>query len=106
EKLVVDVKVARAADWTDSIQLAGFDLPQNVTIGLVTLAKGVGEGKAEVMIPANLKPGTYTFTINGAGQAPRDYNRPGDPTKPRGANMRVVYPSNAITITVAAPAKT
>ena len=50
---------------------------------------------------ANLKPGDYTFTINGAGQAPRDFASGPDPKRPKAANVRVVYPSNPITVTVA-----
>lgn len=100
EKLPITVKLERAGDWTESVQLSGFDLPQNATVALVTVAKGAGEGKVELTLPANLKPGTYTFTINGAGQAPRDYAKQRDPNKPRGNNVRVVYPSNPITITI------
>ena len=88
--------------WCDA---NGRDLPQNATVALVTVAKGAGEGKVELTLPANLKPGTYTFTINGAGQAPRDYAKQRDPSKPRGNNVRVVYPSNPITITIEAAVK-
>jgi hypothetical protein len=60
-----------------------------------------------VALPANLRPGTYTFTIIGAGQVPRDYFAQRDPSKPRGNNLRALFPSNPITISVAAatPAK-
>ena len=77
------MKLDRAADWTESVQLSGFDLPPGATVALVNVAKGATEGKVEVALPANLKPGTYTFTINGAGQVPRDYAREKDPKKPR-----------------------
>ena len=66
------------------------------------MEKGVNEGKVEVVLPANSKPGTYTFTINGAGQVARDYALVRDPKKPRAANVRETYPSNAITIKVEA----
>jgi hypothetical protein len=52
-----------------------------------------------------LKPGTYSFCVSGAGQAPRDFVREATPTRPRGANARIVLPSNPITITVEAATK-
>ena len=105
EKVTLTVTLERAADWTDDVQLSGFDLPPNAEEGLATIAKGAVEGKAVVTLPANLRPGDYTFVINGAGQAARDYGQPRDGKGPRGNNVRVVYPSNPITITVTAAAK-
>jgi hypothetical protein len=99
DKVTINVKLTRAAGWNESIQLSGFDLPQNATVALVTVAKGANEGKVEMALPANVKPGTYTFTVNGAGQVPRDYALVRDPKKPA-ANLRETYPSNPITIKV------
>ncbi len=99
EKFKFKVKVERAKDWTENVQMSGFDLPNNAVVPLVTVAKGSTEGDVEVTLPANLRPGLYTFTINGAGQVPRDYAKP-DANKSRSNNIRVVYPSNPITITV------
>ncbi|MCE9532351.1 MAG: PPC domain-containing protein [Planctomycetes bacterium] len=100
DKVTFTVKLARAAGWNESIQLSGFDMPQNTTMALGTIAKGANEGKVELVLPANTKPGTFTFTINGAGQVPRDYALVQDPKKPRAANVRETYPSNAIIIKV------
>ncbi len=100
DKVSIDVQASRAAGWNDAIQLSGFDLPANVTVALTTLAKGANEGKVELVLPATLKPGTYTFTINGAGQVARDYALVRDMNKPKAANVRETYPSNAITIKV------
>jgi hypothetical protein len=75
-------------------------------VGLVTVPKGVGEGKVELTLPKNLRPGTYTFILHGAGQVGRDYAGQRNPLQPRGANIRVVFPSNAITITVGPSAPT
>lgn len=106
DKLTLTVKTEHAADWNDSLQLSGLDLPPGATVALGTIAKGASEGKAELTLPANLKPGTYTFVITGAGQVPREYAKQRDPNKPRGNNLRVVAPSEPITITVTAAAKT
>jgi hypothetical protein len=104
-KLTLTVKLQRAEDWNDSVQLSGFDLPNGATVALVNMAKGASEGKVEVVLPANLRAGPYTFTINGAGQVPRDYALPRDPKRPKANNVRAVFPSNPITITVAAAKK-
>lgn len=103
QKVAIPMKVERAADWAESIQFSGYDLPPGATVALVTVAKDGKEGAVEVAVPMNAKPGVYTFTIQGAGQVARDYGRPADPKKPRGNNVRVVMPSNAITLTIEAP---
>jgi hypothetical protein len=100
EKLPISVHVDRTDGWAENVQLSGFDLPPGASLGLVTVAKSTGDGKVEVALPANTRPGTYTFTITGAGQVPRDYAREHDAKKRRGPNVRDVYPSNAITVTV------
>jgi hypothetical protein len=101
DKLPIAVTLERAGDWTGPVQLSGFDLPNNATVALVNVAADAKQGKVEVALPANLKPGTYTFTINGAGQVPRDYFAQRDPKKSRGNNVRAILPSNPITINVA-----
>jgi hypothetical protein len=107
EKLPIRIQVERAGDWADNVQLSGFDLPAGATVALVTVPKGFTEAKVELALAANTKPGTYTFTINGAGQVPRDYTGKPAPKTPNGNNTRVVYPGDPITITVAAaPAPT
>ncbi len=100
-KLSLKVSLQRAEDWNEGVQLSGFDLPSGVTVALVNLAKGAAGGTVDVVLPANLRPGTYTFAINAAGQVPRDYALPRDPKRPRANNVRAVFPSNPITITVA-----
>jgi hypothetical protein len=99
------VTIARAGDWNAPVQLSGFDLPGNTTVALVNVAAGATRGKVEVALGANVKPGTYSFTLNGAGQVPRDYFAQRDPAKPRGSNLRGIMPSNPITIIVSPAAK-
>jgi hypothetical protein len=100
DKLTIKVKVDRATDWSEAVQLSGYDLPNGATVALVTVPKGANEATVELVLPANLRPGTWTFTINGAGQVAGDYGRPPDPKRPKANNVRQVYPSNPIIITV------
>jgi hypothetical protein len=68
------------------------------------VTKGSNEGTVELTLPANTKPGPYSFTINGSGQVPRSYPVETDPSK-RGNNIRGVVPSNIVTIEVLAATK-
>jgi hypothetical protein len=99
-KVALKVRVERAGDWAGPVQLSGFDLPPNATVALVTVAKDAAEGKVELTLPAKLRPGSYTFTINGAGQVEREYGTAGGTKKGPARNVRAVYPSNAVTVTV------
>jgi hypothetical protein len=103
-KLTIPIKLTRAADWAESVQLSGFELPQGATVPLVTIPADQTEGKVELTLPGNLKPGQYTFTINGAGQVPKDYDAKRDPKANRGNKVRAIFPSNPITIRVATKA--
>ena len=103
DTLPIDVTVDRAADWSDGLQLSGFDLPSNATVALVSIARGAKTGKVQLKLPANAKPGPFTFTIQASGQVPRNYATETEPAK-RGNNIRVVATSNPITIEVTAPA--
>lgn len=99
EKLEINVKLTRAADWTDEVQLAGFDMPQNCTMALVNIDKGKNEARVELAVAANAKPGKYTFTVNGSGQMARNYPLERD-TKKWDKNLRGVLPSNPLTIEI------
>ncbi len=103
-KLAIPIKLTRAADWSESVQLSGFDLPQGATVPLVTIPADQTEGKVELSLPPNLKAGEYTFTIKGAGQVPKDYDAKRDPKANRGNKVRAIFPSNPITIKVTARA--
>ena len=99
-KVKFEVALKRAAGWDGPVQLSGFDLPPNAKVALVNVAKDAKVGTVEVALPPNLKPGPYTFTINAAGQVPRDYALVQNGKKATAANVRATYPSNAITISV------
>jgi hypothetical protein len=100
DKLPIAVSLEREADWSGAVQLSGFDLPPGATFALVNVPAKSGDGKVELVLPSTLRPGPYSFTVQGAGQVPRDYLAQRDPKKPRGNNVRAVFPSNSITITV------
>jgi hypothetical protein len=99
-KLTIPIKLARAEDWAESVQLSGYRLPQGATVPLVTIPAGQTEGKVELTLPTDLKPGEFTFIINGAGQVPKDYDAKRDPKANRGNKVRAIFPSNPITIKV------
>lgn len=99
EKLEITVKLTRAADWTDEVQLAGLDLPTNCSMALVNIDKGKSEAIVELAVAANTKPGTYTFTVNGSGQMSRNYPLERD-VKKWDKNLRGVLPSNPLTIEI------
>jgi hypothetical protein len=54
-KLPLTIKLQRAGDWNEVVQLSGFDLPNNATVALVNVAKGAAEGKVELVLPAKLE---------------------------------------------------
>src|SRR4029077_10063136 len=57
DKLPIAVTIGRAGDWNAPVQLSGFDLPNNTTVALVNIAAGATQGKVELALGANLKPG-------------------------------------------------
>ncbi|HEX3656958.1 MAG TPA: hypothetical protein VHV55_14170 [Pirellulales bacterium] len=102
-RLAIDVTLSRAADWNEAVQLSGFDLPSGATMPLKQIAKGGTSGRVELLLAPTAKPGTFTFTVQGSGQVPRNYATETDP-KRRGNNIRAVVTSNPITVTIAAAA--
>jgi hypothetical protein len=102
EKVTLETSIVRAKDWDNDVVLTGFDLPNNAVFPTTTIKKGATSATAELTVPANLKLGTYSFILHASGQVPRNYPIETDPAK-RGNNIRVVLPTNALTITVVAP---
>lgn len=98
--LKLTVTLERSADWSGAVQLSGFDLPPDAKAALVNLAAESVGAVFEVVLPPNLRPGAYTFLVQGAGQVPRDYGLKSGSKDSAGTKIRAVFPSNPITITV------
>ncbi|MBI3874918.1 MAG: hypothetical protein HY300_02935 [Verrucomicrobia bacterium] len=99
DPLKLTVAVTRSAEMSNAVDLtgAGIQLPPGMEIPLTKVAAGVAS--AELTISTEkMPPGTFSFLINGDGQVPA-----GETDK---KNVRCVYPSNAVKVTVeAAPKK-
>ena len=80
----------RRDDMPNAIQLngAGIQLPPGMEIPVKSIAKGESEQKLTIATD-KMKEGTYSFLVNGDGQVPSD-----------GKNVRCIYPSNAIKVTI------
>jgi len=94
----VTVTAARRADMPSAIQLngAGIELPAGLTIPTTTINAGQTEAKIVVATTDKIKEGDYSFIINAESQVPNGTDK----------KLRVIYPSNALNITVAPkPAK-
>jgi len=91
EPLDVTLTLKRREDMPNAVQLtgAGYQLPQGLEIPTTPIEKGKTEAKLSLKTE-KIKPGLYSFTISGDGQVPVDKNR----------NVRCVYPSNLVTVTI------
>ena len=87
----ITLTLKRSPEMTNAVQVngAGYTLPPNLTIPVKSIDPGQNEVKVTINT-ANINEGTYSFMINGDGQVPADKTR----------NVRCVYPSNRITLTV------
>ncbi len=93
EQLTVTVTLKRREDMPSPVQItgAGYQLPPGMEIPLTTIEKDKNEAK--VLIKTDkMKEGVWSFTISGDAQVPVDKR-----------NIRCVYPSNIIKITVEIP---
>jgi hypothetical protein len=95
DPISVTVTAKRREDMPNAIQLngAGIELPPGLTIPTTTINSGQNETKVTLNTD-KMKEGTYSFIINSEGQVP-DTNK--DATK---KNIRVIYPSNPIKVTI------
>ncbi len=95
DSLTIDVGIKRRKDMPNGVQLngAGYQLPPNLSIP--TTQVGADQAKAAVKIATDkIPPGTYSFLINGDGQVPVKDDRGNS------RNVRCVYPTNTVTLTI------
>jgi hypothetical protein len=98
DPITVTVTAARRADMPSAIQLngAGIELPAGLTIPTTTINAGQTEAQIVVATTDKIKAGDYSFIINAESQVPSGTDK----------KLRVIFPSNALNITVAPkPAK-
>lgn len=95
EPLTVNVQVERKGSFANEVKLigAGYQLPPGMQIPLTSVPSGQGQGSV-VIKTDGMPPGTYSFVISGEAQVPYE-RKPGEKQ-----DVRCVYPSNPITITV------
>jgi len=88
----VTVTAARRADMPSAIQLsgAGIELPVGLTIPTTTINAGQTEAQIVVATTDKIKAGDYSFIINAESQVPNGAEK----------KLRVIYPSNALKVTV------
>lgn len=95
EPLEIEVSIGRRKDMLNPLQLngSGYQLPPNMNIPATPVA--ADQTKATVKIATDqIPPGTYSFLINGEGQVP--FKDAGGNTQ----NVRCVYPTNVVKLTV------
>ena len=90
----VTVTTKRRADMPSAVLLTGtgIDLPPGLTIPTTTINPDQTEAKVTVATTDKLKEGTYSFIINSESQVPNGTDK----------KTRVIFPSNALKITVVA----
>jgi hypothetical protein len=87
------IEVQRGEGMTNAVQIngAGYQLPPGLTIPVKNLDPGQTEVKV-TLATDKMPEGTFSFIVNGDGQVPS--------TLDKSKNVRCVYPSNSVTITV------
>ncbi|NBV21316.1 MAG: hypothetical protein EBS05_05265 [Proteobacteria bacterium] len=91
--LKLNVTIKRDATMPNAVDLsgAGVQMPPGLDIPLTKVA--AGKTSAELTLSTdNMPPGTFSFVINGDGQVPT--------TEGDKQNIRCVYPSNAVKVTI------
>jgi hypothetical protein len=90
EPLNLSISLKRREDMPAPVQLtgAGYQLPPGLEIPLTTIEKDKIEAKLSLKTD-KMKEGVYSFTVSGDAQVPVDKR-----------NIRCVYPSNIIKVTV------
>jgi len=95
DSLEVKFRVQRQGDFTGPVEAtgAGYELPRNLQIPLTTLTPDKSEATLK-LDTQKVKPGTYSFVIQGAGQV--SYKNPAGNAQ----TTRATFPSNTITLVV------
>lgn len=91
DAITLTVSVKRREDMSNAIQLngAGYQLPPGMEIPLTNV--GADQTEATLVLKTDKIPvGTFSFLINGDGQVPSTKDK----------NIRCVYPSNTVTVTI------
>ncbi|HVR84658.1 MAG TPA: PPC domain-containing protein, partial [Planctomycetota bacterium] len=93
ETAELQVKLVRGEGMPNAVQVngAGYQLPPGLTIPV----KNIDPGQTEVKFTIStdkMPEGTFSFIVNGDGQVPSALDK--------GKNIRCVYPSNPVRITV------
>lgn len=84
-------------DFTGSLTLQAFAVPNPLKLNLPQIAAGANEAKVTIDVPANTPPGDYTVTLLGQAQVPFVK----DATKDKGkSNTLVTLACRPITVTV------
>ena len=91
----VSVDVKRYGEMKNAVQLVGtgYQLPPRMEIPTTNVTPGQTQAKVSIDT-TKMSPGSYSFLINGDAQVPV--------AQPTGApkNVRCVYPSNTVTVTI------
>ena len=93
EPLKLHIDIHRAATMPNAVDLsgAGVQLPPGLEIPLTKVAPG--KTSADLTLNTDKMPaGTFSFVINGDGQVPA--------TEGDKKNIRCVYPSNSVKVTI------
>jgi hypothetical protein len=93
ESFDLKVTLRRGEGMTNAVQVngAGYQLPPGLTIPVKSIDPGQSEVKITVATD-KMPEGTFSFIVNGDGQVPSPQDK--------GKNIRCVYPSNPVRITV------
>jgi hypothetical protein len=93
ESVELKATLVRGEGMTNAVQIngAGYTLPPGLSIPVKNIDPGQTEVKFSISTE-KMAEGTYSFIVNGDGQVPSAADK--------GKNIRCVYPSNPVRITV------
>jgi hypothetical protein len=93
DSIELKATLVRGEGMTNAVQIngAGYQLPPGLSIPVKNLDPGQTEVKFSISTE-KMSEGTFSFIVNGDGQVPSVLDK--------GKNIRCVYPSNSVRITV------